>query len=50
MVDTQITKIKNKHNFGIINPMKLILVPNSMFLSMIYSVVYLKMHLEFTWP
>ena len=26
--------------------MKLILVPNSMFLSMIYSVVYLKMHLR----
>ena len=38
----KIAKIKNKHNFGIINPMKLILVPNSMFLSMIYSLVYLK--------
>ena len=46
----KIDKIKNKHNFGIINPMKLILVPNSMFLSMIYSPVYLKMHSEFTWP
>ena len=43
-------KIKNKHNFGIINPMKLILVPKSMFLSMIYSHVHLKMHPEFTWP
>ena len=47
---SKIAKIKNKHNFGIINPMKLILVSNSMFLSMIYSLVYLKMHSEFTWP
>ena len=45
---SKIAKIKNKHNFGIINPMKLILVSNSMFLSMIYSLVYLKMHSEFT--
>ena len=47
---SKIAKIKNKHNFGIINPMKLILVSNSMFLNMIYSLVYLKMHSEFTWP
>ena len=47
---SKIAKIKNKHNFGIINPMKLILVSNSMFLSMIYSLVYLRMHSEFTWP
>ena len=45
---SKIAKIKNKHNFGIINPMKLILVSNSMFLSMIFSLVYLKMHSEFT--
>ena len=45
---SKIAKIKNKHNFGIINPMKLILVSNSMFLSMIYSLVYLRMHSEFT--
>ena len=28
---SKIAKIKNKHNFGIINPMKLILVSNSIF-------------------
>ena len=35
-------KIKNKHNVGIIKPKKVILVCNSMFLCMIYSLVYVK--------
>ena len=46
----KIAKIKNKHNFDIIEPRKVILVSNSMFLSMIYSLAYLKMHFEVTWP
>ena len=46
----KIAKIKNKHNFDIIEPRKVILVSNSMFLSMIYSLVHLKMHFEVTWP
>ena len=46
----KITKIKNKHNFGIINPMKLISVSNFMFLSMIYSHVHLKLPSDITWP
>ena len=46
----KIAKIKNKHNFDIIEPRKVILVSNSMFLSMTYSLVHLKMHFEVTWP
>ena len=40
---------KNNHNIGIIDPTKLILVPISVFLSMIYSLVHLKMHSGVTW-
>ena len=42
-------KIKNKHNVGIIKPKKVILVYNSMFLCMIYSLVHVKMHPDVTW-
>ena len=42
-------KIKSKHNVGIIKPQKVILVCNSMFLCMIYSLVHVKMHSDITW-
>ena len=40
MAATPKSQIKNKYNRGIIEPQKVILVPNSMFLSMIYSLVH----------
>ena len=43
-------KIENKYDRGIIELKKVIFVSNSMFLRMIYSLVPLKMHSEFTWP
>ena len=43
-------KIKNKYDRGIIELKKVIFVSNSNFLSMIHSLVHLKMHSEFTWP
>ena len=42
-------KIKNKRNVGIIKPKKVILVYNSMFLCMTYSLVHVKMHSGVTW-
>ena len=41
-------KIKNKYGRGIIELKRVIFVSNSMFLSMIHSLVHLKMHSEFT--
>ena len=43
-------KIENKYDRGIIELKKVIFVSYSMFLRMIYSLVPLKMHSEFTWP
>ena len=34
--------MKNKYNFGVLEPRKVILLYNSIFLSMIYSLVHLK--------
>ena len=45
----QMAKIKNKRNVGIIKPKKVILVCNSMFLCMTYSLVHVKMHSGVTW-
>ena len=42
MAATQKTQIKNKYSRGIIELKKVILVSNSMFFSMIYSLVHLK--------
>ena len=42
-------KIKNKHNVGFIKSKVVILVCNSMFLCMIYSLVHVKMHSDVTW-
>ena len=41
--------LKIKRNFSIVNPMKLILVPNSVFLSMIDSLVHFKIRSAVTW-
>ena len=42
-------KIQNKHKVGIIKPKKVILVCNSLFLCLIYSLVHVKMHSDVTW-
>ena len=43
-------QIENKYDRGTIELKKVIFVSNSMFLSMIFSLVHLKMHSDFTWP
>ena len=42
-------KIKNKHNVGITKPKKVILVCDSMFLRLIYSLMHVIMHSDVTW-